>query len=94
MKIKVPSKTVEVCDVCSREVSGCLLTRCLVCTREFCYICRGIICGCIHEVDVCKNCDDDERVRGVVSKFAKPLSQILKKRDAALSKLVPKEAIP
>jgi UDP-2,3-diacylglucosamine pyrophosphatase LpxH len=82
MKIKIPAKTVEACDVCKRESSW--LTKCKVCARDYCHTCEAIICGCVHQPDICKECADKEKVRAVVEKFVKPISALLKKRDTAM----------
>ena len=86
MKIKVPSKTVEACDICERPVGGGLLTKCVVCGKEYCSTCEAIMCGCIHQPDVCKKCADHDAVKATVDKFAGPLMAVLKQRNAALAK--------
>ena len=86
MKIKVPSKTVEVCDRCRGERSAGLLTKCVACGREYCGTCEAIICGCIHQPDICQDCGETEEVRAVVMRYAPRLRAMLKQRDAAMRK--------
>lgn len=85
MKIKVPSKTVEACDICGRQNS--LLDECEVCKREYCFTCEAIICGCVHQPDVCRECAESDKVRAVILRFVKPLVDVLKKRTAALRRV-------
>lgn len=85
MKIKVPSKTVEACDICKRETA--VLTACLVCGKEHCWICRAIMAGCIVQPDVCKECGDMEAVIKIVDRFTKPLAATVVKRRQALRRL-------
>lgn len=93
MKKKIPSKTIEVCDLCGRESSG-LFTECVVCEKDYCCICEGIIGGCIHMPDVCKECSRRDDVREVVDEFAGQLSPILEQRELALSDLPKKVEKP
>lgn len=87
MKVTVPSRTVEACDICHRQLGGGLLTKCIVCGKEYCHTCEAIICGCVHRPDLCKKCAEHESVREVVGNFSKPLSDVLKLREKSLSKL-------
>lgn len=94
MKIKIPSKTVEACDLCRRETV--CLNKCVVCGRDYCHTCEAIIMGCVHRVNACKECADDcvstgEKIRALVRDFATPLDALLKKRDKALG-AIPKPA--
>ncbi len=86
MKLKIPAKTIEVCDVCQRENSS-WLTDCTVCVKKYCLLCRAIIAGCVHEVDICKRCGDLDEVREVVDKFVKPLLKVLDERSKALKRI-------
>ena len=90
MKIKIPSKTVDACDVCKRETI--CLTQCMICGRDYCHTCEAVIMACVHQPEVCKNCADSatvtgEKVRSIVFDFAKPLVYLLKKRHAALGRI-------
>lgn len=85
MKIKIPSKTVDACDICGRESS--FLTKCVVCGKDYCNTCEAIICGCIHHPDLCKECRRCPEVEGVVDRFVKPLLAILHRRNKALRSL-------
>lgn len=85
MKIRVPSKTVEACDICRRE-SQCL-TACVRCGKDYCHICEAIIMGCIHQPDLCKLCKDVAGVVTAIMKFSQPLRALLKKRDAAAKRV-------
>jgi hypothetical protein len=83
MKIKVPSKTVEVCDICQRQTGG-VLTKCVVCYKEYCHLCEAIMAGCVHQPDVCKECAEHPKVKAVVERYAPLLVKLLKQRDRAL----------
>lgn len=85
MKIKVPSKTVEACDICERQCAGSLLTKCVICGKEYCHICEAIMCGCIHQPDVCKKCAAHDAVKATVERFAPLLTGLLKRRNKALA---------
>jgi hypothetical protein len=63
------------------------MDKCVVCGREYCFICRSIVCGCIHQPDVCKECRDDEIVEKTILQFSPKLVSVLNERDAALRKL-------
>jgi len=87
MKIKIPAKTVDACDICERPSSIGLLDTCVVCRRKYCHTCEAIMAGCIHQPDVCKTCGALPKARETVERFAYPLLDVLKQRDKALSKL-------
>lgn len=87
MKIKVPAKTVEACDICKRECTGSLLTECVVCGKEYCHTCEAIMSGCIHQPDVCKRCAENKAVQAAVKTFAPSLVRALKARDVVLAGL-------
>lgn len=84
MKIKLAAKTVEACDICERQYAGSLLTKCIICKKEYCHCCEAIMCGCIHQPQICKKCGDNEKVRATVDRFADPIVAVLRKRDTAL----------
>lgn len=88
MKIKVPAKTVEACDICERQSVGCLLTKCVVCSKNFCHTCEAIMAGCIHQPHLCRRCGKIESVRNIVNKFAPKLLSVLDRRDEELRKAV------
>lgn len=79
MKITIPSKETEVCDRCRREG---YLQSCIVCGDKFCLTCEGIICGCVHETDVCKKCENEPAVLAVVKKYVPRFMRVVKARDA------------
>lgn len=92
MKIKIPAKVVEACDICKRDCSFIPLEKCMVCDADYCHTCEAIICGCIHQPNVCKVCANSDskrgqRVRAVIEKFTTPLLAVLKKRDTALRRI-------
>ena len=91
MKITVPSKQAEACDTCGRVMS-ChgLLTKCVVCERDYCHTCEAIMYGCMVQPSVCKECAKIEGVRNTVAKFAPLLVKLLTQRDKALRKQRPK----
>lgn len=82
MKKEIPSRIIEVCDICNREEK--ILYKCIVCGKDYCMLCEAIIAGCIHKVTICKNCSKDEYVKEVISKYAKMLSFVLDDRDKEL----------
>lgn len=85
MKQRVPAKMVLVCDICHRQDG--YLTKCLVCGREYCLLCRGIISGCMIMPDICRECDDKPEVKTLVDKYADKIVPIVRQRDAALKRL-------
>jgi len=58
MKVQVPAKEIEICDICQREST--VLDTCLWCNKQFCLVCKGLVPGCVHTLNICKNCDDDK----------------------------------
>lgn len=87
MKRTIPAKTVEVCDICHREIVGEIASTCVVCGREHCYTCRGILCGCMVEAPVCHECSGREDVRQIVGRCADKIVPLVKKRNAVLRRL-------
>lgn len=92
MKVKVPSKTVICCDVCRRE--SVLLETCLICGKEYCFLCESYLPGCMIRPDVCKKCDDREDVIKVVARYSKDFVRIDKARAMALKRLRKKPVSP
>ncbi len=91
MKITVPSKEAEACDICEHTMSSRgLLTKCVVCSRDYCHICEAIMCGCMVQPQVCRKCAEIEGVKLVVQDFAVPITALLKQRDKAMRKQTPK----
>ena len=90
MKIKIPSKTVEVCDLCQRETG--VLTKCVICGKQYCYMCHPYLPGCMIEPHVCKKCDDRKDVQKVVQRYSHDFVKIFKLREKALDRL-PKAAV-
>lgn len=90
MKIKVPSKTVEACDICQRETG--VLTTCTICGKQYCFICEPYLPGCMMKPHVCKKCDDRKDVQDVVKRYSKDFVRIFKLREKALARL-PKKAV-
>jgi len=84
MKVTVPEKEVEVCDLCQHD--GYLET-CLFCQGKFCLTCHGIIPGCIHKVQVCRKCGGEPALREIVSAYVPRLTEILNERDADIIEL-------
>jgi hypothetical protein len=89
MKVEIPSKVIEVCDICHCDKS--VYEKCVVCGRQYCMICRAIMPGCIRQPDVCSECGETESVIAVVNKFVKPLVSILERRNIALKQCKRKE---
>jgi hypothetical protein len=90
MKIKVPSKTVEACDICKRAAG--ILETCLICGKEYCWSCEPYLPGCMMKPHVCKNCDDRKDVLAVVARYSVDFVKIYKLRDKALARL-PRNAV-
>lgn len=84
MKIKVPAKEVEACDICSRTSSTGLLTKCVVCGKEYCCVCEAIMPGCVHQPDICRQCGSLPKVRAFIERYAPLIGDVLKKRNASL----------
>ena len=89
MKIRVPSKTVEACDRCKRECAGSLLTTCIMCGREYCGTCEAIMCGCVHQPHLCRDCGETDGAKAVVEKYATRLARIVRQRVNALKAIAP-----
>ena len=80
------TKEVTVCDLCKGE--GFFLTECLVCGKEYCCSCEGLIPGCIVRPDVCLECDGlESKVQAICDKFAPRLAKSIKQRDQAIREL-------
>lgn len=84
MKIKVPAKTEEVCDICH---GGGYLQTCKACGCRHCLICDYYLPGCIHKMDVCRKCCDRPEVKALAAKYAPEILRVLKKRDIELAQL-------
>lgn len=84
MKITIPAKVKEVCDICHGD--GFLQT-CLTCKGRYCLTCDAIMAGCVHEVDVCRKCSDRQDVQILVKRWAPRISAVIKKRDNQLRHL-------
>lgn len=84
---KIPAKTVEVCDLCSHQAPAGCLTKCVICQKDYCHTCEAIMCGCIHQPQICKKCAGNDKVIELVGKFAHPLLLVLNKRDKGLIRL-------
>lgn len=84
MKTIIPAKEVDVCDICHREVD--LFDHCLFCGKEFCYSCAGrVIPGCIHEVNICKNCQKEPKVLEIIAKHAPLIKAAIVARDEEIA---------
>lgn len=82
MKVEIPSKFVNACDICQNQ--NLYLKKCIVCGKEYCFICEAVIPGCMHPPDICKDCGKDEKVQFVVHKYAKNIFDIVNYRDQEL----------
>ena len=82
MKKRIPSKVIEVCDLCQRATA--VLTKCESCDRTYCFLCEAIICGCIVKPDICKTCGGNDAILAVVEKYAKPLARIVAQRSVGI----------
>ena len=76
---------VEVCDLCRRCDHS--LTECDVCGRKYCMVCHAICVGCVIGVNICKECEKRDDVRGIIDRAAAKLSPIVGRRDGALKRL-------
>lgn len=92
MKKMLPPREIEVCDCCHRE-NGYLIT-CKFCGGRYCLSCRAIISGCVHQVDVCRNCDDEPELIAVVEKYAPLILSVLKARDIEIGEAFQHSAHP
>lgn len=79
MKKMLPPREVEICDCCHREMS--YLQTCKFCGGSYCLSCRAIISGCVHQVDVCRNCGDKPELVSIVEKYAPLIRTVLEARD-------------
>lgn len=85
MRVKVPAKTVEVCDICGRQTT--ILEKCIVCKKDYCVVCVAYLPGCYIAPDVCKKCDDRPDVVKAVARYSAAFAKLYKLRDLALKKL-------
>lgn len=92
MKIKIPAKTVEACDICQRETG--VLETCTVCGKQFCYMCHPYLPGCMIRPHVCKNCDAREDVKKLVERYSHDFVKIFKLREKALARLPKTRVMP
>jgi len=90
MKIKIPSKTIEVCDICEKQ-SSAGFENCLVCNKQFCWTCRAILVGCMLSPLVCKKCGDREDVIEIVKIYARDFLAFDIARSKALKNLSKKQ---
>lgn len=86
MKITKPAEMVEVCDRC--QCAGYLET-CIVCGKQYCLSCRGMIAGCWVSPDICRSCAEREDVITVVKTSATMITPIIQNRDKKLRCLPP-----
>jgi len=57
MGTSVETRTIRTCDICGRESTTGLLTKCLVCEKEFCsYSGCDINIYNPYRLDICKKC--------------------------------------
>lgn len=82
MRIKVPSKTVDCCDVCKREST--VMDKCVCCGKDYCYTCRAIVFRCIHQPEICKQCGDIPAVLLAIQEMTESLCKLLKARDSRM----------
>ena len=79
MKKTLPQREVELCDCCHRENN--YLDTCKFCGGRYCLLCRATISGCVHHVDVCRNCQDNPILLAIVEKYAPLINAVLEARD-------------
>lgn len=84
MKITIPSKETEVCDICGRDS---YLQTCKACGGRYCLTCDSIITGCVHKLDVCRKCGKTEAVMAIAEKYAPRFVRVIKARDEELAAL-------
>lgn len=81
---RIPARIVNYCDVCHRQDRP--LTKCLFCKREYCFMCQGTVVGCMVCPDVCRQCEDDARLRALCDKYAPKFRKLAQERDARIRK--------
>ena len=87
MKINVPAREIEVCDVCQRTDAPGPLTTCNTCGREYCLTCNAIIPRCWFPPDVCRRCSGREDVGAIVIQYSDEITPIISRRTNALKAL-------
>jgi hypothetical protein len=85
-KIKIPAKEVEVCDNPLCGSTGFLQT-CIVCGDKYCLGCQGHVAASWHGPDLCRPCAHRDDVIALVQRYAKQMTPIFRKRDAALKRM-------
>ena len=78
------NKVIEVCDFCQRDG---YLERCLLCRKQMCLICVGLIAGCMVSLTACKKCSHRADVVALVKQYADKIVPLIKRRDAAVRNL-------
>lgn len=84
MKLTVPAKVVDCCDLCRRHGSSIFLKKCLVCQRECCVACAGSVLSSVVGPDVCQACANLPYVEEICDRYAMRLLELLKQRDAEI----------
>lgn len=83
--IIIPEKEVKICDLCEREIN--YLTKCKVCSKEYCILCNGAIAGCVHQPDLCNKCCNLNTVQDIVEKYVPDFLKIIRERNKDFEKL-------
>ena len=85
MKITVPAKEIEFCDICQCERK--LLKTCLICGKQYCFFCEALIPGCMISANIGKCCGKRNDVWKIINEYADQIIPILDNRDSALKRL-------
>ena len=92
MKATVPARQVDYCDICYRETG--YLRKCVACGREYCLTCEAVVVGCVHKMQVCRECGESDVVACIAKEYAPLILAVLEERDEALRTRRMLEGVP
>jgi len=84
MKTTIPKRSIEVCDFCQHDG---YLQRCDVCIRSFCLAHKGTVWQSWGFTQVCWECAQRDDVQAICDRYAKQVTPVFRKRNAALKRL-------
>jgi len=81
MKITLPSKEIEVCDICQPTKENQILYTCIFCRKRYWLSCKGGVVGAIKQPDICMNCEEDDNLIHIVERHAPLIKEAIERRD-------------
>lgn len=83
----IPARTIQVCDVCGGH--GGTPYRCLMCDREHCYQCKGVVTASMVSPEVCRDCDNLPHVKDVCREYGRKIAELIVERNKKLKPKLP-----